>query len=870
MTPVQTAALAELQRYLSEAAPAADQFLAGYRLHRTALRRIGFAHPREIIAAAAAVFDHAKRPTAARLHALVGGPLHETWRAHGEFIRLVGYVPTGRRSARKRHPECLEDLQRFVSQSTLPPEEFLAEYRSRRAALSGIAYPHPQKVIAAAVAAFPPTQRPTLSVLHGLLGGPAYEARPVYRHGRLAELQRFLSDTSLAPDEFLAGYRHRRAALVGISFPHPLKVIVAAAAVFDETQRPTVAHFRALVGGPFHTALATYPRFCSMVGHVAREGRAIDRHILARLGMWQRKVLGPLPRTQLDPVTGPLLPAPELRQWMRVFVMVDPALRVLAGVTLLLASARGERKSRITEFIHALEDLAKLLAGRDPRNPAWLLQCLRAFLDNETLTIAKRVATWATWVRIFNCFNRYLDCQPEVALRFARSRIAFPADLCTATVKILQRRRRAAKAAWRTQRCKNFADNPALAPVRLECRYREIATVHAAFVEQCAALASGAVGLRKQRSAFSITLACLPADEGLAAVPRTLDFGIVSTRWLAERLPGPTPVDVSQWPADKRWLIYEGAREGLGPPLLEMLCAGCFQDIKQPRSQRAQFWLPQEPWPTGVTTLLRARQRPTRLLIGRALRRGIAVVPIEELHHAAAIGRAAGRSAISGARIGEILQQRFTEDAYRRTDGNRPVVYAYQAIPKGRHAPEEFLITEEDFEAIVTVVEVAAAIGEVLIAVSPAQLLARKCKPAEYLYQRSQRLLRDSEVTFAMSLLLWPDYATPHDLRHAGARSDAHLKGASFAEVALKLHHRTREDSRRDHSSEGDLLSVTRQYCQATPLMKANFVRRLAKRASASATSAPASPPVPAANRKPATRRARRRQQQTGPTGGAP
>nr|WP_218821449.1 hypothetical protein [Sphingomonas laterariae] len=626
----------------------------------------------------------------------------------------------------------------------------------------------------------------------------------------------------------------------------------AVIAMFRDRPPPTDAQIHDAIGATSRTGRAVVASVRQVLGHppVHRTPRrAADAQAAAAFEAWILGQVGPLPETSLDPAlrlpggreqaTGgragaapetqaAMLPAPSLRHRARVGALTAPAIRWMMGLALYIRAARGDG-SVIDACVHAAEALDRLLAGGDPRDARWRTQRIGHFLDDVNRSTYSRQALWGQWLADVAIVDRYLTRYPEIAARCAPLRFALPEHRARPGVRRLRAATRAAAEARRLATCQAVADDLPGIHAALENRTREIAAIRASFDAQCAKIRAGELALQRGRLRFACTLPRTAIDGRLDAGTRDLDFAVVSRAYLYRRL---DRGKAARWMAEAPgadhdlYLVYLGPRQpGDGLPILDLYAAGGFSLARYRTADQARALasaIGDRRWPKVLRhlRLFRAQDGLARTLANRCLAHKIILIPVHELHHAMTVARAAARSCLRGARIGEVMQQCHGPGQLTRIAVQPEPLYAYRAIAKMRTEPEDFWLSGADVDALIAVLGVMKANGWPLQTLAPAATLDRKCRPARYLYQRGGYACDRSEINMAIALALWPRDVRSHDLKHGLGR---HLlqKGVDIPTIGLILHHREGESS----LVAGDGRSATRIYCQATPQMQAGLAR---------------------------------------------
>lgn len=612
-----------------------------------------------------------------------------------------------------------------------------------------------------------------------------------FQKARLAELARYTARPLANPERFLAGYRARRAAIGRKNLPIGPAVLTALARLLDGARPVAQGRIAELVGiHPRHCG-AVYRATCLALGQVpcgARMPDALPPDPLVPL----LSALGPLPETYVDADLGAMIPAPQPRASARVATLRCEALRLAAGLALVLAAARGVADRTQAAIVAAFAVLDERLANTEPLAPGRLGKALEAFLTDASLTPACRAYHWSQWGRAFAAIDAYCLRHASLAERYRGWHLAFPATYCARFARAVTREAKCLADVKRKARSGPVAQDRAAILACFDSRFSEIAEIRKAFDATCAGLRERKLTLRNGRHCFSLTVHSSTPDGTLIGCYTTLDFAIVTGDYLRRRVP-PVGSALPLRTGASYYLAYLGTQAGNEPPLLQMYRFGCFfedrhADSRQ-RAARAQL-LPPMDWPTSADAYLLFRYAngvDTHMAI-RCFRAGITLIPIAELHFAVAVGRAIARSVLAGARIGEAMQQRAEPDAFRAQQLSGARGFAYDAIAKGRASPEPYFLNSADFQSIVAVVKVRKANGWPIAVAPPAASLRPKCPPAKYLYQRNGRALSNAALNLAVRLPLWPRLARSHDLRHGQARYLS-SQGIHERDIANFLHH---------------------------------------------------------------------------------
>lgn len=646
----------------------------------------------------------------------------------------------------------------------------------------------------------------------------------------IARIENYLAVAHGQPEVILARYRSLRAAVRLKSFAHPERVLDLAVMIMGPQgiQKQTL---HLLIGGPRKQLDVAYADLVKRFAQVPHSKVVIDYKPDDPLGPWLLEQLGTLPETALDPLYAEMLNSPDLRSRVHIFALQIPAVRLLAGATLFLSAARrlrpryfhdistfrlfekklieaGVKMEQSTGF-EANASADSDVAASKSLETGLAAAAVRAILNDETLSADRRVAVYNSIVWNITRLDRLSVSYPEFADRYRPWRIAVPTDMLQQIKRRLQHRAQSERIARRESTCAVAATDPGAVYRAYDSRFGEIEQIREAFDDQCALIEAGKIKFDQGRVRFSVTLPCTDADSSLAIGGLTLDFAVVTPRSLArqnaslsESALGASNADAflleylgPRDPEDRLKLLRDGTvRPGpCEPPILAMYRAGCFQAAQYASPAllaKREALLPPARWPQSyaATQMFRFISKKHNIFAGRCLQVGIILLPIHELHFAQAVGRAAGRSILRGARIGEVMQQLAQRGSFTPSATSGENLWKYEAIAKMKTFAEAFYLSAQDMEAVLDVMRITARNGWSPKVVKPAVILKAKCRPATYLYQRSGRSLCISQVNMLLALPMWPHSHRAHDLRHGIARHHHH-NGMSRKAIASFLHH---------------------------------------------------------------------------------
>lgn len=669
-------------------------------------------------------------------------------------------------------------------------------------------------------------------------------------------IEQYLATAIGSPEEILAHYCVMRRSFMITREAHSERALDLAAQVL-KGKRVSQKVVRKLLGGQDQALTHTMGLLALRLGRLPSLKSGLRDLAHYDLENWMLSVLGALPETCLDEEFGSSYKRPDIIHCQRINAIKIAQVRLLAAMALFVVSANDRSSFALGKVCANFLDLDELLigAGATPENDGSDVYALSEqiihdaidrFVRDETISAHSRSERIYAWRKRKQMVEYYLQNYPEINKRYLSLQLpdvfenfrSIGYDLhCQADVLAAQRR---------DESCAPVADDPLAFYAVMENRYNEVTLIRSSFDEQCALITEGKVDFSQGLSRFSVTLPRANEIGLLSGGTWTLHFAVASLRYLREHI-GPLRKGLYKASKDSNlYLVYLGPETQCDivpfnggvknweenchePPMLAMYKAGCFLFNTELRSQtliaRSKF-LPASVWPSSdvAYSTLRDLGADTRDLQVACYKSGITLLPIGAWHFTTALGRAMSRSVLRGARFGEVLQQRIGPGSFQPHVDRKNPIWKWEAIGKGKKAPEPYFLSIEDLNAVDDLVKIMRRNGWQTREVYPRAEAKEKCDKGRYLYQRNGYLVTDNAIALSVSLLFWPHYVTSHDLRHGMAR---HLRrtGASLEMIATMLHHKLSKTASRKERRQAS--AITRKYAPPTGRMRAELVRIL-------------------------------------------
>lgn len=640
----------------------------------------------------------------------------------------------------------------------------------------------------------------------------------------------------------LALYRAARVSFGLGSQNHSAAVIRTLAQVIDinKVNRKSII---SKVGGSYSVISDAYRRICGLLEIEDRSPEQLSKIPKKYLLSWIGARVGCVPRTCMEPHLADHLPSPGPVQDRLLHGLKHEQLKLNYGLAVILAYSRGNSRSAIQKIGHTFRVFDGVLTRlrhetEDPSasenlDAELLYKAISVILNDEGYSLSHRSQIVSRFCVQIKLINSHMESFAK-KLEFFSSWKIYDIDFGwfikkrenNSLINNLQRERRSA-------RCSVAADDIGLVYRLIEARWREIDLIRKAFDKQCENIQSRNTGSVSERVPFSVTIPHINVDGRVSPQTITLDFAVVTERVLAKyvKLPhyltkSPSPVFFLQYIGTRNksdeWKAHSGhfAADAAEPPLLAMCRTGFFLSSKarvdlqlaevSAFKQRANLFFEQH-----CFCLFAFKFRPDQNLARACFQRSIVLLPIREMHHGVAVGRAIARCEMRGARIGETMQQVFEPKSFELIRRDPVKVWSFWAKPKGRLA-ERYLISDKDVHAVMDVLRVMDANGWPLEKIKPASDLEQKCGYQYYIYQRNGTALKHHNMSCSLATVLWPYNLRSHDLRHAVVRYH-YNNGVSLSALAILLHHK---GGRELLNGVEDISDVTRMYATPTVTMQ--------------------------------------------------
>ncbi len=244
---------------------------------------------------------------------------------------------------------------------------------------------------------------------------------------RIAEIETYVRTAKGDDATILAGYRRLRQHVPLARFAHPESILRRAIAMLPEDRKLTMAALHELVGGSLEALSPTYAAACALRGEMPHHTSLARFRPADPLGPWLTATLGPLPQTALAAHGGAQWPNAGLRASLAIHAFRVAAVRLVAGVALQLAAARGMGLAREKELVSALRHLDAAFATCETDAPEERDAALAHFLADRRYAGITRDNYRRIWRRELARVERYLAQYPDLNARYADWRFSLPA-----------------------------------------------------------------------------------------------------------------------------------------------------------------------------------------------------------------------------------------------------------------------------------------------------------------------------------------------------------------------------------------------------------------------------------------------------------